>query len=301
MIKAGVIGYPISHSLSPKLHGYLLQKYNIKGSYEAIEVKPENLKQEFDRLLEEGYAGFNITIPHKEKVFELAQKRGYKITSIANAVKAANTIYIDDTKSIVATNSDTFGFYENLRKGSNNFKLLNSSASKSAIILGAGGAANAIVYNLIANCQFEKIYILNRTKEKALKLANYYENYFIKNKLSGDELIPFNHIEAIEEITFEIAAKTSLLVNTTSLGMKNQPELNINLAHLNKSAIVYDIVYNPLFTSLLKTAQSRGNPIVTGIGMLIYQAFEGFEKWFGIKPELSSEEFAELTKILLSK
>jgi shikimate dehydrogenase len=301
MIKTGVIGYPISHSLSPKLHGYLLQKYKIDGEYKAIEVKPENLEQEIDRLINEKYAGFNVTVPHKEKVFELAQKNGYKISSLAQAVKAVNTIYVDENNVINATNSDAFGFYENLRIKSNNFQLLNSSPSNSAIVLGGGGAANAIVYNLIANCKFEKIYILNRTNEKALKLANYYENYFITNKLSGDKLIPFNHIEAIEEITPEVGALASLLVNTTSLGMQNQPELNINLTHLNKSAIVYDIVYNPLFTNLLKTAQERGNPIITGIGMLIYQAFEGFEKWFGVKPELTDEEFEELTKILLSK
>ncbi len=296
MIKAGVIGYPISHSLSPKLHGYLLQKYKIDGQYKAIEIKPENLEQEFDRLINEGYAGFNVTVPHKEKVFEITQKKGYKISSLAQAIKAVNTIYVDKNNVINATNSDAFGFYENLRIKSNNFKLLNSSPSKSAIVLGAGGAANAIVYNLIANCQFEKIYILNRTKEKALKLANYYENYFVKNKLSGN-----NIIEAIDEITPKIGAAASMLVNTTSLGMKNQPELNINLTHLNKYAVIYDIVYNPLFTNLLKNAQERGNPIITGIGMLIYQAFEGFEKWFGVKPQLNNEEFEELTKILLSK
>ncbi len=299
MIKAGVIGDPISHSLSPKLHGFLLEKYGIKGSYEAIQVSPENLEQDFDRLIKQGFKGFNVTIPHKEKVFELATKRGYKISNIARAVKAVNTIYLDENNIINATNSDVFGFYKNLQTFSDNFSLLKSP--KTAIILGAGGAANAIIYNLISNCHFEKIYIINRSQEKAENLKNYYYDYFIKSGLAGDSAIPFNKIEITKEITQEIGAQASLLVNTTSLGMKNQPELNLDLSHLNKTAIVYDIVYNPLITNLLKTAQTRGNPTITGIGMLIYQAFEGFEKWFGVKPELTQDEFSQLAKILLSK
>ncbi len=276
-LKAGVIGDPISHSLSPKLHNYFLEKYNINGKYNAIHVKPENLEQDFDNLLEQqNFEGFNITLPHKEKVFEICKKRGYSLTDSARSCEAVNTVYKFGDQ-ICGSNSDSYGFEMNLR-----LFLPEKKAIKTALILGAGGAARSAIFSLLNNFNCQKIYIINRSPERA------------QNIIKMDEKKLF----LAQNINETIGSELDLIVNTTSLGMKNQPELKIDLTNLNKSAIVYDIVYNPLMTNLLQDAKSRGNPIATGIGMLIFQALEGFEKWFKLKPELTKNDFEKLIKNL---
>jgi shikimate dehydrogenase len=286
-IKAGVIGDPISHSLSPKLHNYFLQKYNINGQYSAINIKPENFEKDFDDLLfNQDFAGFNITLPHKEKAFELCKKRGYAITNAAKITKAVNTIYKENGE-ICAASTDSIGFFENLKLCAKK-----TNFEKSALIIGAGGAASSILFSLLIDTKINgKIYIINRNRERALQLKNHYD---------ASILLGLNptKIEIIDEVTQEIAKNLDLVVNTTSLGMKNQPELEIDFTNLNKNSVVCDIVYNPLMTKLLQDAKNRNNQIVTGIGMLIFQALFGFEKWFKIKPQLENQDLEKLQMIL---
>ena len=276
--RAAVIGDPINHSLSPKLHNFWLQKYHINGSYEAIHVKAEELDSAVKSMVEAGYAGFNVTIPHKEKIFQLCQTK----TAKALLTKAANTITISNNHTLIADNSDCDGFLNNLKFSQPNFELKNQNA----FLIGAGGAARAIVYTLI-NSEVKNIFISNRNAEKAQNLIADFQNFAAEKKV---------HLKFLAEDTFATQLENcDLLINSTSLGMQGQPKLKINLNHLKKTAIVYDIVYKPLITELLKTAQSQGNQIVTGLGMLAFQGMVGFENWFGKKPEIDEE----LLKILL--
>lgn len=260
MIKAGVIGYPIEHSLSPVIHNYWLKKYSITGSYVKIKIAPENLQEEIRRLKREGYAGFNVTIPHKETILKFVTAKDQYVTSIG----AANTITFR-SDIVEATNTDWYGFL----KPVNHFEL---DRNKDALLIGAGGAARAII-NACYALPIRKIIIANRTKGKAEKLKKEFAD-------GGKDIsvIDFADIE-------KHLPHTSLLINSSSLGMKAEPPLKINLSGLPKSSVVYDIIYNPLETELLKAAKENGNQIIGGLEMLIHQAMPGFEIWFGVKPE----------------
>lgn len=262
-MKAGVIGYPIAHSKSPIIHQHWLDEYNIEGSYKAIEIKPEELKEKIQRLVDNGFDGFNITIPHKENIFKLCDE----LDDAAQKVGAVNTVVIKD-KKLIGMNTDAFGFTQNIKsKNSFDFK------GRRALVLGAGGASRAVLYALV-NEGVEQILLSNRTRDKAEKLK---------------ELYP-DKIEIIDWKEKESCLKSiDLLVNTTSLGMVGQPSLEINLENLNKSALVTDIVYAPLMTPLLKNAQLRGNEVVTGIGMLLHQARPSFKAWTGIMPTVTDD------------
>ncbi len=259
MKRAAVLGYPISHSLSPKLHGYWLKKYGIEGDYEAIKTSPEFLGERISKLKEEGYTGVNLTVPLKEQVTPYLDQ----ISAKAKLIGAVNTVTFKDEK-IHGDNTDAYGFIENLREGVENL----SPYLNHAIILGAGGAARAVIAGLLAE-GVTQITLLNRTRSKAEALA---------------EMHPSIQVEDWKNSSESLSA-ASLLINTTSLGMKNQPELELNLESLPVNALVTDIVYNPLHTMLLKQAAERGNPTVDGLGMLIHQAVPAFEAFFGIKPE----------------
>ena len=256
--QAGVIGYPIHHSLSPALHGYWLNHYVIDGNYTAVEVKPNTLQESLTKLQSQGWRGCNVTLPHKEEAFTLC----HTTDAIANRIKAVNTLIFKDDGTIFGTNTDAYGFTENL---------LNHSPPKPdegcAIVLGAGGACRAILVALM-DMGFNHIHLVNRTVEKAETLSHEFSNPTC-TMTTGDFASVQNHM-----------AQCALLVNTTSLGMVGQDDLNIDISTLPPSAIVTDIVYNPLMTTLLKTVQSRGNRVVDGLGMLLYQAVPGFEAWF---------------------
>lgn len=287
IIKAAVIGDPISHSLSPKLHNYWLQKYKINGNYKAIRVKAEELEKAVKSMIDEGYAGFNVTIPHKEKIFQLIKSKDGELTRSAFSAKAVNTVIIKENGSLLGTNSDCDGFLNNLNHTHPN----SNFAEKNAFLIGAGGAARAIIHSLIEDVKVKNIFITNRNKNKfdaILAELNQKKNYF---KLFNTNL------EFLDHATFEQnLCKCDLLINSTSLGMTQQPPLKLNLKTLQKSAIVYDIVYKPLITNLLKNAQDQGNKIVTGIGMLAFQGSIGFEKWFEQKPEINNQLLEFLTK-----
>lgn len=276
---AAVIGDPISHSLSPKIHNFLLKKYNIDGAYIAILVEKNNLKQSVESLVKSGFAGFNVTIPHKEEVFKICNF----LSKTAKLTGAVNTIIITEDKKLFGHNSDAEGFLNNLKNSQPNFDLEN----KTAFVVGAGGAARAIVYAIIKSGA-KKIIITNRNQNRALELIKNFADF---TKEKNCELVVLDAENFAKNLN-----NCDLLVNTTSLGMIGQESLNLDLSNLKKTAIVYDIVYKPLMTNLLLDAKKNGNEIVTGIGMLVGQALIGFEAWFKKKPEIDHELINELLK-----
>lgn len=260
MIKAAVIGFPIHHSKSPLIHGHWLKQNNIDGNYTAIEISPNDLGSQIQVLKEAGFAGFNVTIPHKTTMLQHCDE----IEETARAIGAVNTVEFTADGKIIGRNTDAFGFIENLKEKCPNFDF----NSKSASILGAGGAARACAYGLL-KAGIKRVDILNRTQQKAIDIA--------------DQLTEFGNITAgVWNDRNNFSSDTGLVANTTSLGMVGQPPLDIDLTALQTDAVVYDIVYNPLMTDLLTQAQSRGLKTVTGIGMLIHQARPGFKIWFKI-------------------
>lgn len=266
--RAGVIGDPISHSLSPTIHKFFLEKYQINGSYEAILVAKENLESEIKRLIGLGFSGFNVTIPHKEAVFSLCH---FKSKS-AQITKAVNTVVITKNGELFGHNSDADGFWNNLTRQCPNM------IKNNAFVIGAGGAARAVIYSLL-KAGFASIFITNRAQDKALKLAKDFKKFFPEQQI---------HILSMHDFS-ESMGKCNLLVNSSALGMYGFEELSIDLSNLKKEAIVADIVYKPLETKLLQIAKSNGNTAVNGIGMLIEQALVGFELWFKHKAEYSAK------------
>ncbi len=272
MKKAAVIGYPIHHSLSPKIHGFWLKQKAIKGTYETIEVTPDA----FENFLQKtafSFNGFNVTLPFKEHVFKyIHQTYGSShISPLAQKIGAVNTVTVKQGQ-LWGDNSDAFGFWENIK-----YKLSNNST---ALVLGAGGASRAIIAALQEG-GFKRIILVNRTLERAQKLGR---DFSIEVAL-WDELPQF-------------LPYTSMLVNCTSLGMVGKPDLNIDLSDLPPQALVTDIVYTPLYTSFLKQAQNQGNPVKSGLGMLLHQARLGFENWFG-KPAFVDDALTEYIESLL--
>lgn len=262
-IKAGLIGNPINHSLSPKIHNYFLQKFQINGSYQAFNIDPENFYQGLEALKNQGFAGFNVTIPFKEKIIEHC----FKLDDSAQKIKAVNTVVIDQNNNFIGYNSDAQGFIDNIFAKYPDFSLKN----KNAFVYGAGGASRAIVYGLLSN-DVKNIFITNRNHQKAKNLIDDFTNLASQKKIN---------LHYLPQKDFDNELNTcDILINSTSLGMLNQPPLLLNLEKLNYSAIVYDIVYKPLITDLLNQAQDRGNPVITGLGMLIRQALVGFRLWY---------------------
>jgi shikimate dehydrogenase len=259
--KAGVIGYPITHSLSPIIHNYWLEKYNIDGEYKAIEVHPDNLKTFIKSMNNNGYNGCNVTIPHKEQVFELV---GENKSDSAKNIGAVNTVVIDGD-NISGDNTDWMGFTKNILQSKKSFN------TKKAVMLGAGGAARAILYALLVELKFEQVIVSNRSIKRAENLKSEFEKLGFINKITVTEWD--NKDSALTDADF--------LVNTTSLGMVDQNDLQIDLSKLPITALVTDIVFNPLITPLLDQAWERSNPIVDGLGMLLHQAAPGFKAWFG--------------------
>lgn len=277
--KAAVIGDPISHSLSPTIHNFLISKHQIDGDYKAILVKKNELKSFVNSAIENGLSGFNVTIPHKEEIFRICDHK----SKTATLTGAVNTVVITPDKKVFGHNSDAEGFANHLKNSAPDFDLKN----KTAFVIGAGGAARAIVYALIKG-DTKKIYITNRNKIRAADLIKNFADFAAKKKCE----IQFLDKESFEEKL----SKCDLLVNSSSLGMTGQEALTLDLKNLNRDAIVFDIVYKPLMTDLLKTAEAQGNKIVTGLGMLVFQALIGFELWFKQKPD---EKFVkELFEVL---
>lgn len=280
--RAAVIGYPIGQSLSPVIHNHWLREKDIEAIYEKIEVRPENLiKFIEDFKKDDDFLGFNITVPHKEAVFEyLLSDDDCEISTIGRIVCAVNTVAKKNGK-IIATNTDCFGFAENIKQNAKQFDFTKGTA----VVIGAGGAARAVVAALILE-KVPQIIIANRTVKKAENIIYDIEQTsgFMHDWQMNSEIkaIGFDEIESH-------LANANLLVNTTTLGMAGQPPLKLSLKNLSKDALVNDIVYKPLETDLLRDAKQNGNKTVDGLGMLLYQALEGFEMWFGQKAKVTDE------------
>lgn len=261
-IRAAVIGWPIAHSRSPVIHSYWLREYGIAGSYERIAVPPEQV-EEFLRTFERtGLAGANVTIPHKEMALGCCDE----VDEAAQVIGAVNTLRFKDGK-LLGSNTDGMGFLGSLDAGAPGW----DETAGAAIVLGAGGAARAIVWALKSR-GFAPIHIVNRTVERAQDLASRF-----------GEGVQAHGTEALAALL----ENTALLVNTTSLGMNGQPSMDVDLDLLPANCLVTDIVYVPLETDLLARARARGLRTVDGLGMLLHQAAPGFELWFGVRPKVS--------------
>lgn len=270
-ILAGVVGWPVEHSLSPRLHGFWLNQLGIDGEYHALAVAPGNLEHELRALHAKGYRGVNLTVPHKEAGLAVADE----VDPWAKAVGAVNTLVFHENGRISASNTDGFGFIENIRAGAPGLDLKLGPA----IVIGAGGAARAVAAALL-DAGVRSVRLINRTRERADALAATLSSAF-----NG----AYNGLVQVAnwEERGDAVADGFLLVNTTTLGMTGQPPLDLALDALPLHAVVNDIVYAPLETPLLAAARARGNPVVDGIGMLLHQARPGFEAWFGIRPEVT--------------
>lgn len=274
--KAFVVGHPIAHSRSPMIHGHWLQTLGINGSYERIDVAPQDFEAFLKNLAESGFSGGNVTIPHKEVAFQLVDKRD----EAAELIGAVNTIWFDGN-NIVGGNTDASGFSANL----DHYMKDEWRKVSSALVLGAGGASRAILFAL-KQAGIKEIRLVNRTLERARELADRF-----------GESISVHGWNEIDEVSSDVG----LVVNTTSLGMNGDGGNAINVSQLPETAIVTDIVYTPLQTPLLAAAAKRGLRTVDGLGMLLHQAAPGFEKWFGKRPQVTVELRALIVADLGSK
>jgi shikimate dehydrogenase len=263
MIRAGVMGWPVEHSRSPALHGFWLKHYGIAGEYVTLPVPPDGLRTALRALPQEGFAGCNLTLPHKEAALAIIDH----VDLSARRIGAVNTIVVRSDQSLEGRNTDAFGFIENLRAGAPDWR----ADRGAAVVLGAGGAARAVVAALL-DAGSPDLRLLNRHRARAESLGA---------ALGGK-------IRVLDWEKRERAlGGATLLVNTTSLGMHGAPPLELALDALDPAAVVNDIVYVPLETPLLAAARRRGNPVVNGLGMLLHQARPAFAAWFGKMPEVT--------------
>ncbi|CCV04276.1 Shikimate dehydrogenase [Mesorhizobium metallidurans STM 2683] len=268
--KAFVTGHPIAHSRSPKIHGHWLAKYGIDGSYRAIDVAPANFAEFVQTLEANGYRGGNVTIPHKEAAFALVARRD----DAAESIGAVNTLWFEDG-TLCGGNTDAHGFAANLDEHAPGW-----AGNSPAVVLGAGGASRAVIHALIER-GVSDIRIVNRTLARARELAHRFGSGVSAHGVAA---------------TGELLADAGLLINTTALGMHGNEGLSADPMGLPDHALVTDLVYVPLATPLLAAARARGLKTVDGLGMLLHQAVPGFERWFGVRPEVT----AELRRIILA-
>ncbi|MCD7058429.1 shikimate dehydrogenase [Pelagibacterium xiamenense] len=270
---AFVIGHPIAHSKSPLIHGYWLERYGISGSYRAFDVAPADLEAFMARLRGREFVGGNITIPHKEAVMAHCDV----VDPLAGTIGAVNTL-VRRGQEIHGSNTDYLGFLANLDAGAPGW----DGDLKTAIVLGAGGAARAVLAALIAR-ETSRIVILNRTPERAQALAR--------------DFGPSVTLGRLEDFAV-FAPEAGLLVNTTSIGMGGTRFDDLPLETLGEGAVVNDIVYTPLVTPLLADARAHGYAVVDGLGMLLHQATPGFAAWFGKDPEVTTELRARIVSAM---
>jgi shikimate dehydrogenase len=265
MKRACVVGWPVEHSRSPLIHGHWLRAYGIAGSYTKEAVRPENLGAFLESLRERGFSGCNVTLPHKEAAFAAAAERDPS----ALAVGAANTLWFEEGR-LCAANTDTYGFITHLSRSAPDW----SSADQPVAIFGAGGAARAIVHGFL-DAGVAEILLFNRTRDRGEELAHAFRNRR-------------GRIKVLDWADGGGAARGAcVVVNTTSLGMIGAASLDLDFEQFEDRTVVADVVYVPLETPLLRSARLHGLRTVDGLGMLLHQAVPGFEKWFGVRPEVT--------------
>jgi shikimate dehydrogenase len=272
--KAFVTGHPVKHSRSPKIHGHWLAKHGIDGSYQAIDVAPQDFAEFVNTLQANNYRGGNITIPHKEAAFALAERRD----QAAQEIGAVNTLWFEDG-ALWGGNTDGHGFAANLDDYAPGW-----ASTGAAVVLGAGGASRAVIHALKQRGVAD-IRIVNRTVARAQELRDRFGAGVSAHGMATDELL----------------GDAGLLVNTTALGMHGNEGLSADPARLPDHAIVTDIVYVPLETPLLAAARARNLKTVDGLGMLLHQAVPGFERWFGVRPRVTAELRALIVADLVPK
>lgn len=263
--RAGVVGYPVRHSKSPLIHDYWLRKYNIDGAYDAFELQSAELDSFIAGLAGSGFAGVNVTVPHKTGVMPLMDE----LSAEARKAGAVNTIVARPDGTLFGHNSDGFGFLANLVENKPDFDVKKSPA----VVLGTGGAARGVCAALVL-AGAPEIRLVYRTREKAERLARSVGGNF--------RLTEWNKKE-------QALCEAELLANATTLGMNGFDPLEIDLANLSETAVVADLVYAPLKTELLKQAEQKGCRTADGLGMLLHQARPAFQAWFGIMPEITPE------------
>ena len=259
---AAVIGYPVAHSKSPRLHGHWLARYGIAGHYVPLSIAPQDFSQALAQLPRMGFVGANVTIPHKEAALALADR----VSPLADRIGAANTL-VFPPDGIEADNTDAYGFTQNIRA------TLPDWAPNRVALIGAGGASRAVIVAL-QDAGAQEIRLTNRTQDRAADLAADF----------GPSVVPVPWSQRASMLD-----GCDTLVNATALGMTGQPPLDLDLTALPLSAVVNDLVYAPLETPLLAAARSRGNLGVDGLGMLLHQAAPGFERWFGTRPTVDDD------------
>jgi shikimate dehydrogenase len=267
---AGVMGWPVSHSRSPLMHNLWLKQHGIQGVYVPLPVHPERLPDALRGLPALGFAGCNLTIPHKVAAMALVDE----IDPLARRMGAINTVVVGPDGRLKGFNTDGFGFWQSLIDAQPQFR----ADAGPVTVLGAGGAARAVVLSLLERGA-PRIRLLNRTEAKAQQLAAELGSV---EALGAIDVLPWSQRDAALE-------GCALLVNTTSLGMQGQPELAMRLDALPPQALVCDVIYVPLETPLLKQARARGHVTVNGLGMLMNQARPAFQAWFGVMPEITPE------------
>ena len=272
--KVCVIAWPAGHSRSPLIHNYWIKQHKLDAEYLREAVPPEKFAEFIKGMRANGYVGANVTVPHKEAVLKLSEP-----DERARAVGAANALWFDDDR-LRSTNTDVEGFLANLDAATPGW----DRGLSTAVVLGAGGGARAVVFALLAR-EVGRIYVINRTEERAKALR---KKFGARVQVAG------------WEETTGLLGGAGLLVNTTTLGMVGQPPLEFNL-RCPPSLVVADLVYAPLVTGLLASARARGLRTADGLGMLLHQAVRGFELWFGIRPEVTPELRALIEADLLKK
>jgi shikimate dehydrogenase len=260
--RACVIGWPAGHSRSPLIHNYWIKQHGLAGEYRQEAVPPEKFADFARNLAANGYAGANVTIPHKEAALALSQP-----DDRAQAVGASNTLWFDNGV-MKSTNTDVEGFLANLDAAAPGWH-----GAQHALVIGAGGSARAVIFGLL-ECGVATVRVANRTIERAQALR---ERFGARVQPVGWDDVPM------------LLGQVGLLVNTTSLGMNGQPPLAVDLGPLSRDAVVTDLVYAPLETPLLAAAKARGLATADGLGMLLHQAVRGFSLWFGVTPQVTPE------------
>jgi shikimate dehydrogenase len=274
---AGLIGWPVSQSRSPLLHGHWLAEHGIAGAYVPLPVAPGRLGDALRGLVALGFAGANVTVPHKEEAARLVDR----VDPVGQRMGAINLIVVEADGTLSGYNKDGYGFIESLREGHPAWR----GDAGPAVVLGAGGGARSVVVSLLEEGA-PSVRLLNRTRARAEQL---------RAEFGGP-------IEVIDWEARDAALEgAALLVNTTTQGMTGQAPLEISLDALPTMALVCDIVYNPLVPPLLAAARARGNPIVGGLGMLLHQARPAFEKWFGVLPAVTPELRAKIEATIGAK
>jgi shikimate dehydrogenase len=259
-----IIGHPVAHSRSPLIHGHWLAEHDLAGSYERVDVPPAEVPAFIARLRAGEFAGGNVTVPNKEVVLPLLDE----VSAAARTMGAANTLWMADGR-LHGDNTDAYGFLAHLDACVPGW----AERTGTALILGAGGAARAVIHGL-AERGVGRILLVNRSSERAVELAAAFPKVV--------------EARAWQDVA-SLVGGSDLIVNTTSLGMHGQPPLEIDLSALRPGTIVDDIVYVPLETPLLAEARRRGGIPVDGLGMLLHQAVPGFERWFGVRPQVTAE------------